>query len=220
MTRTELRAMLVDIDGTLVYSNFAHAAAWSSALKIHGFDIEPDVVRPRIGMGADKLLTGLHHDLGPNTDVARAIDRDRKTIFLDEYLPGILPTPGAKALIESLHARGVKIVVASSASDDERDALLDVAHVKEYIEPPPPKPAHSKPDPDVVVAALESAGATPRSACMIGDTPFDIEAAARAGVRIIAVRCGGWDERSLAQASAVYATPGEALDHLPDWTTV
>ncbi|HEY7982158.1 MAG TPA: HAD family hydrolase [Candidatus Eremiobacteraceae bacterium] len=220
MTRRKLRTMLVDIDGTLVYSNFAHAAAWSSALKIHGFDIEPEVVRPRIGMGADKLLAGLHAELRPNTALARTIDRDRQKIFLGEYLPGILPTPGARSLIESLHARGVKIVVASSASDDERNALLDVAQVKEFVEQPSAKPVRSKPDPDIVVAALESAGTPATGACMIGDTPYDIDAATRAGVRIIAVRCGGWDERSLSQASEVYASPAEALDHIPDWAGV
>ncbi len=215
-----LGTMLVDVDGTLVNSNAAHAAAWSSALKMHGFDVEPDVVRPRIGMGADKLVSGLHPDLRSDTEIAHAIERDRKKIFLREYLPGILPTPGAKALVASLHDLGVKIVVASSASDEERDALLEVAHVKEFVEQPPPKTGRSKPDPDIVLAALESVDAPPDSACMIGDTPFDIDAAARAGVRIIAVRCGGWDDRSLSQACAVYADPADALDHLPDWTGV
>ena len=96
--------------------------------------------------------------------------------------------------------------------------MLDVASVRDLVEVPRAKPKSSKPDPDIVLAALAQANADAAEARMIGDSPYDIEAAHRAGVRIVALRCGGWDSRCLAQAFAVYTDPAEVLEHLLQWT--
>jgi len=218
MIEPPVQALLADIDGTLVISNFAHAAAWSSALTAHGFDISPETMRPRIGMGADRILAGLHPGLDANSEIAKEIERERKRIFLGEYLPGILSAPGARDLLGTLHSLGIRIVVATSAGDDERDALLYIARVRDFVEFPQASPDKSKPDPDIVLAALEQSGAAVSTACMIGDAPYDIDAANTAGIRIVAVRCGGWDDRSLSRAFMVYGEPADALAHLPEWT--
>ena len=140
-------AILLDIDGTLVDSNAAHAAAWSEAFAANGQHHPPAQIRPLIGKGGDKLLW-------------------------------------EQALLKD----------ATTADDAER----------------------SKPDPDILLAALETSGSSRDRAIMIGDTPYDIEAASRAGLATIAFRCGGWDDAALDGSIAIYDDPRQLLDRLAE----
>lgn len=204
-----LRVILLDIDGTLVDSNDAHARAWVGALAEHGYAAAFDVVRPLIGMGGDKLLpelTGLH----PESSEAEGIGKSRGELF-SKMLPSLRPTPGARDLLSLLKEKGFQLIVATSAQANEVRALLEQAGVADLIgEAASAGDADaSKPDPDIIQAALSKAAALPSHSVMIGDTPYDIEAAGRAQVPTIAVRCGGWwPDVALSGAIGVYDNPG------------
>lgn len=207
--------VLLDVDGTLVDSNDAHAEAWVRAFRAHGLDVPFDKVRERIGKGGDKLvweLVGLDKDEDPK---AKAVAEDRTRLFLDEFVPRLKGFPGARELVERTKADGLKIVVASSAQADELGTLLEVAGVADLIEHQTSSDdaENSKPDPDIIEAALEGGGLSAGRAVMLGDTPYDVEAATRAGVAVIAVRSGGWGDADLKGAIAVYDDVADLLAH-------
>lgn len=206
------RAVILDIDGTLVDSNDAHAQAWVDALGEAGFDVPFERVRPLIGMGGDKLLPVLI-DRTDEAGIGKRIAERRSELFAERYLPRLRAFPGARALLERLRHEGVRRVVASSAKQRELGALLDVAGVADLVEHATggDEVDASKPDPDAIEAALGHLGLAGRDCLMVGDTPYDIEAATRAGVRTIAVRSGGWPDAALAEALVIYDDVGELL---------
>ena len=212
-----LEALLTDIDGTLIDTNALHTAAWCDAFRAHGIPAQPEVVAPMIGMGADKIVGLVARGLHPDEGVGKAIADDRKRRFLGGYLHYAKPTPGARSLLTALCAAGVRIYVATSAQGEEREALLRKAGVIDLVEPPPDAHEPSKPDPDVVQTALDQAAVAPARACMLGDTPYDVDAAAKCGVACVAVRCGGWDDDALEGAVAIYDDPADIVRHLQDW---
>ena len=206
--------MLFDVDGTLLDSNDAHARAWEDAFREAGYAARFADVRPLIGMGGDKLLPKV---IGVDAESARgkALGKRRQEIFRERYLPRLRPFPGARALLERMRAAGLTLVVATSAKEDELAGLLDAAGVADlFAETTSSSDAdNSKPDPDIIEAALARAGhLAPAAALMVGDTPYDVEAASRAGVGTIAVRSGGWDDAALRGAVAVYESVGELLE--------
>jgi HAD superfamily hydrolase (TIGR01509 family) len=206
------KAVILDVDGTLIDSNDAHAAAWVDAAREFGFEVEFRHVRRLIGMGGDKVLpdiTGARKD----SPLGERISRRRGEIFREGYLPRLKPFPCARELLQRMKADGLSLVVASSSSKDDLDALLDQAGVHDLIEEKTSSSDadESKPDPDVVQAALGSAGVSPAEAVMLGDTPYDVEASNRAGVPCVALRCGGWDDADLAGAVAIYTDPADLL---------
>ena len=205
-------AVLLDVDGTLVDSNGAHADTWAEALRDHGIDRTADQVRPLIGMGADKLLPQIA-GIEADSSKGRAIAARKKTLFTAR-LPHLEPTPGAPALVAYLHKRGTRLIVATSADDVEMNALLERAGVADLIHRRASKDdaPRSKPDPDIVAAALRQAEAPAGRVLMIGDTPYDIDAARRLEVATIALRCGGyWRDDDLAGAAAVLDDPDALL---------
>jgi HAD superfamily hydrolase (TIGR01509 family) len=208
------RAVIFDIDGTLVDSNDAHAQAWVEALSEHGRHVEFTRVRPLIGMGGDKLLpdiTGLSADSTEGT----AISTRRGEIFLQRFVPRLQPTRGARELLQTLRDDNLKLYVATSAKKQELDPLLRVAGADQFMEATTSSDDadRSKPDPDIVAVALKQSGRAKHEAIMIGDTPYDVEAALRAGINIIALRSGGWRDRDLKGALAVYDDPADLLNH-------
>jgi phosphoglycolate phosphatase-like HAD superfamily hydrolase len=212
-----LRTVLLDIDGTLIDSNDAHARAWVDALRAHGYVVPFEQVRPLIGKGGDKLLPELT-GLDPESGEAERIGATRSELFLRE-LPALRPTRGARALLEHLLDQGLALVVATSAAEDEVRALLEQAGVSDLIElaSSADDAERSKPDPDIVQAALRLSGSQAAHSAMLGDTPYDVEAAARARVPAIALRCGGWwDDAAFAQARAIYDDPADLLAHFDD----
>ncbi len=214
MTTRRPRGVLLDIDGTLIDSNDAHARSWVDALAEHGHTVAFERVRPLIGMGGDKLLpelTGLDAE-GPEGE---RISTRRRELFLTRHLPRLTPCRGARALVERLRGDGVQLIAASSAQQDELGPLLEQAGVADLIEAATSSDdaERSKPDPDIVAAALRRGRLAAQDVVMIGDTPYDIAAARRAGVRLIALRCGGWDDDGLAGAAAIYDDPADLLAH-------
>jgi len=208
------RAVIFDVDGTLVDSNDDHALAWVQAITESGRRVEFSRVRPLIGMGGDKLLpevTGLSID----SPEGKAIASRRRDIFQRDHLPHLKPTRGAQALLEWLRDDRQKLLVASSAEDDELRQLLDVAGASRLIESATSSDdaERSKPDPDIVAAALRRAGVPAAEVIMVGDTPYDVAAALRAGIEIIGLRSGGWSDQELTGAVAVYADPEDLLEH-------
>jgi len=210
----QLSAILFDVDGTLIDSNDAHADGWAQALTEHGIPRDAGQVRPLIGMGSDKLLPAIA-GLEEASPRGRAVAGRKKELFTTR-LPHLRPTRGARALVSYLRDQGKKIVIATSASDDEMDAILQQAGVADLI---PRRTSsddadRSKPDPDIVVAALQQAGAPSDGTVMIGDTPYDLEAARRAGIAAIALRCGGcWSDADLGAAIAIFDDPDAVLAH-------
>lgn len=200
--------VILDVDGTLVDSNDAHAQAFAEAL---GVPFER--VRPLIGKGADQLIP----ELIGRYDAALA--QRKKAIFTARFLPRLRAFPKTRDLLQKLKDLGLRLVAASSAGKDELDALLQVAGAQEYLEAQvdADDAAQSKPHPDIVQAALRKLELRAERCVMVGDTPYDAEAAARAGVAFIGLRCGGWRESQLRPALAVYADPAALL--CSDFTT-
>jgi HAD superfamily hydrolase (TIGR01549 family) len=208
-----MAAVLVDVDGTLIDSNSTHAETWAQALTEHGMLHDAVRIRPLIGMGSDKLLPTLGLEEG--APLGRAVAHRKKELFA-QRLPQLQPTRGARALLEFLRDRGKTLVVATSAGDDEMEALLTQAGVSDLI---PRRTSsddadRSKPDPDIVLAAMHRSGTRADATVMIGDTPYDIESARRAAITPIALRCGGhWSDRDLGSAIALFDDPADLLDH-------
>jgi HAD superfamily hydrolase (TIGR01509 family) len=208
------RAVIFDVDGTLVDSNDAHAEAWVKALAEHGRRVEFSRVRPLIGMGGDKLLPKIA-GVDVESSEGKAIDASRREIFERDFLPRIQPTRGAQQLLEWLRDERMALVVASSAQASELEGLLRIAGADKLMDSATSSDdaERSKPDPDIVQAALDGTGCPKSEVMMIGDTPYDIEAARRAGIDIIALRCGGWHDDELAGATAIYSDPADLLEH-------
>jgi HAD superfamily hydrolase (TIGR01549 family) len=204
--------VIFDVDGTLVDSNDAHARAWLHAFAEHGITVTYEPVRRAIGMGADKLMplvAGIEEDSAQG----KKISEDRKKIFKELWLPRLQPCAGARELVERLSRDEFVLAIASSASEEELHALLEAARVADLI---PTRTSsddadRSKPDPDIVTAAIKRAGCATEATVMIGDTPYDVEAATHAGIQIIALTCGGWRREDLTGAVAVYADPADLL---------
>jgi HAD superfamily hydrolase (TIGR01509 family) len=166
-------------------------------------------------MGGDKLMPEVAGITADSPLGGQIADR-RREIFESKYLPDIRPFPGARELVAAIKARGLAAVAASSAKKDELRALLRIAGAESLLDAATSSDdvKESKPDPDIILAALGKAHAEPTNAVLIGDTPYDVEAAGRAGVDCIAFRCGGWQDRNLHGAIAVYDGPWELLAHL------
>lgn len=205
-----LQGVIFDIDGTLVDSNDAHAQSWVDTFAKAGYDVPFDIVRPLIGMGADKLLPktiGVSHE---SAEGKKLIER-RSGIFRENFLPRLRPFPGTRALVQRVRSDGLKPVVATSAKEGELKGLLKAAQVEDLMEEKATASDRSKPDPDIVEAAIRESGIAPANLVMIGDTPYDIEAATRAGVRAIGFRCGGWADATLKGAIEIYDGPADLL---------
>ena len=207
-------AVILDVDGTLVDSNDAHAHAWVEAFAEHGIAVAYDNVRRSIGMGGDKLMpkvSGMEED----SVLGAEISSHRGEIFTTRYLDTVQPFPRTRELIERLRADGFVLAVSSSAKEDELGPLLERAGVADLL---PLRTSSddaddSKPAPDVVVAAMRLTGCDSARTIMLGDTAYDIAAARRAGIRIVALECGGWTREALAGAMEVYKDPADVLEH-------
>ncbi len=211
---THFKGILLDIDGTLIDSNDANARAWMEALLAHGLEINYINLRESIGMGGDNLLPKLAH-LDADSEQGKAISESRSQILKSQYLPNLKAFPQVKALLTRLHADGLKLVVATSAKSDEAEALLALTGARELISEiaTTEDAKNSKPDPDILHAALQKSGLTPDTVLMLGDTPYDVEAAQKAGIPSIGVRCGGWSAPDLKGALVVYNDPADLLAH-------
>lgn len=211
-----IEGVILDVDGTLVDSNAAHVAAWTEALRSEGFDVAPERVRGLIGMGGDNLipeLTGLDAE---SEDGQRLSERHGE--LFRARRPQLRALPGAHDLVAALRERGLRVVVATSSKPEDLEPLLRIAGVSDLL---PRRTsagdvASSKPAPDVVHGALQRLGLPPERARMVGDSPWDVEAARRAGVATVALRSGGFSDAELAGALAIYDDPADLLAKLEE----
>lgn len=207
-----LRGVLFDIDGTLVASNEAHTQSWVDVLQEAGYDVPFDVIWPMIGMGGDKLLpsaTGIEL----NSEPGERIGKRRWEIFKRDYLPKLKPTPGARDLVLRMKEDNLTLIIATSASGNELGELLEVAGVADLMDDTTSSTdaAESKPDPDIVQVAVRKSGFEPDDLIMLGDTPYDVQAAIGAHVKLVGLLCGGWSKEELSGAVAIYDDPGDLL---------
>jgi HAD superfamily hydrolase (TIGR01509 family) len=193
---------VLDIDGTLVDTNYQHAIAWYRAFRQHGIVLPIWRIHRHIGMGGDQLIGALTDE---RTEREQGDDiRAAETTLYFQLIDEVQPMAGAHELIERLKERGHTVVLASSAKADEVDRYLDLLDARELADAwtTAADVESTKPAPDLVSAALQRAGGSPDDAVMIGDTTWDVEAAARAGVPTFAVRTGGFAVAELEEAGA------------------
>ncbi len=207
-------ALLFDLDGTLIDSNDAHARSWEQALRGAGYPVPIERIRDLIGMGGDNLLPAairVEEDSPEGKKIAEA----RKRIFSVAFLPYVQPFPQVRLFVERLCNDGMRVVVASSAEKSEVERLLRVAHITDLVESylTSDDVQRSKPAPDLIGAALEKTGYDAQEVLMVGDSPYDIQAANKVGVQVIAFRCGGFSDAQLRGALAIYDDPADALAH-------
>jgi HAD superfamily hydrolase (TIGR01509 family) len=194
-------AAILDIDGTLVDTNFQHAIAWYRAFHQHELVLPIWRIHRHIGMGGDQLVEAL---CGEQVESEQGDDiRAAEKVLYSELIGEVEPLQGARELIEELKERGNPVVLASSAKEDEVDHYLDLLDARELADgwTTSADVEATKPEPDLVKAAIEKAGAD--EAVMVGDTTWDCEAAKRAGVETVAVLTGGFSEAELRDAGAV-----------------
>jgi HAD superfamily hydrolase (TIGR01509 family) len=198
-----MTVVVLDIDGTLVDTNYQHALAWFRAFRRQGIVLPLWRIHRHIGMGGDQLVGALT-DEDTDKRCGDAIREDEGKLYL-ELIEEVEPMEGSRELIEDLRERGHVVVLASSAKEQEVDHYLDLLDAREL--------AHAwttsadveatKPQPDLIHAALTRAGGSESEAVMVGDTPWDVRAAGRASVPTIAVRTGGFGVDELEEAGAV-----------------
>jgi HAD superfamily hydrolase (TIGR01509 family) len=211
---TDANAVLFDIDGTLVDSNYLHVDAWHRALAETGHDVDAWRIHRCIGMDSAKLLETL---IGvPEHEHASELH----SRYYKEQTHRLRPFPRARELLRTLDEQGWTVVLATSAPQDELEILRGVLDVDDALAvvTSAADVETAKPEPDIVRVALERAGSDPAGTLLVGDTRWDVEAAGRAGVRTIGVLSGGIARAELedAGAIAVYADVAELLDRLED----
>ena len=203
-------AAILDLDGTLVDTNYHHALAWYRAFRQHGFVLPLWRIHRHIGMGGDQLVPALlgENDAEEHGDEIRAAEKALYLALIEETEP----LAGARDLVVELKERAHTVVLASSAKENELEHYLELLDVRELADAwtSSADVQATKPKPDIVIAAMEKAGGT--SAVMVGDTNWDCEAAARAGIKTVAVMTGGFSEQELRDAGAVAVF--ESLDEL------
>ena len=210
--------VLLDVDGTLMDTTYHHAIAWHRAFRSQGVDVPIWEVHRAIGMGGDRLVAAVAGD-----EVEQRLGDQLRAAWEREYEPlraEVAPLPRARELLQLLKDRGFRVALASSGKPDhtqqavallEGEDLLDAVTTAEDAE-------DSKPAPEILQKALEAAGG--RHALVIGDSPYDVEAANRLGAPCVAVRTGGFGEEELREAGAVLVVEGVADLLEADWSAL
>jgi phosphoglycolate phosphatase-like HAD superfamily hydrolase len=179
-----VKVVILDIDGTLLRSNAAHAMAFTEAAESQGIAADYSRILRLIGKGGDKLIPEAF-GIEEYSALGKRLGQLKGKIFKERFLSHLGPTPGARELLKTIKSKGLIRVVATSSGREDVDRLLERAKV----------------------------AAGPEQAVMVGDTPYDVEAANRASIRCVAVRCGGWSDQSLRGAAAIYDDPADILSH-------
>ncbi|HKO37061.1 MAG TPA: HAD family hydrolase [Solirubrobacterales bacterium] len=192
---------ILDVDGTLVDTNYHHALAWHRALHVHGHQVQMWKVHRHIGMGGDQILDALigAEAAAADGDAIRAAEADAYEQLIGE----VEPLEGARKLIEKLKEEGSTVILASSAKEEEVDHYVDLLDARELVDgwTTSADVENTKPDPDLVHAALEKAS-DGNPSVMVGDSVWDVKAARAAGLPTLAVLTGGFSEAELREAGA------------------
>lgn len=208
-----IEGVILDVDGTLVDSNDLHTEAWVQAFRQFGFPTAFDQIKPLIGMGGDKIVPLITGE-SEQTQLVKSLKSYRSQLFKDYYMPQIKPFPKVRELLLQMIDSGLRLVVGTSANQSELEGILAVASLDDLLHLRTTKSDadNSKPDPDIIEAALQKLGYPADRVIMLGDTPYDIKAAKEAYVRSVALRSGGWDDLSLKDAIAIYEDPADLYE--------
>ncbi|GJE59052.1 HAD family hydrolase [Methylobacterium trifolii] len=210
-----MQAVIFDIDGTLLDSVDLHAQAWVAAFRHFGVETEEKAVRSQIGKGGDELM--------PVFLPAERVEREGETIegyrsdlFKRDYLDRVKPFPGVRALFERIRAEGLTIALASSGKGPEVEHYQEILGIADLVAVATSSDdaERSKPHPDIFEAALKKLALPAGKAVVVGDTPYDAQAAGKAGLATVGVLCGGFPEADLSRAGciAIYRDPQDLLD--------
>lgn len=214
-----VKAVLCDIDGTLVDSNWLHAEAWQQAFAEMGIQVDREEVRRQIGKGGDELIP-VFVPWWKREAVEEPLKRYREWIFRKDFLPRVKALPRAREFAEELKRRGIKFALASSSKKADLEDYKRIMQVEELLDEATTADDvdRAKPHPDVFCAALKRLGLKPEECIALGDTPYDAESAGKAGLRTIGVETGGWtrDELSDAGCVEVYTSIADLLEHIEE----
>ncbi|HVG26695.1 MAG TPA: HAD family phosphatase [Acidobacteriaceae bacterium] len=212
-----VKAVLCDIDGTLVQSNWLHAEAWRQAFAEMGIELEKEQVRRQIGKGGDELIP-VFVPWWKRDAVEEPLKSYRQWLFRQEFLAQVKPLPMVREFVEELKRRGIKMTLASSCKKPELEDYKRIMGIEDLVDESTSADdaERAKPHPDIFSVALKKLGLDATECVALGDTPYDAEAAGKAGVRTIGVETGGWSHDELMQAGCVevYADVAELLARL------
>jgi len=212
-----IEAFIFDVDGTLIDSNDFHAEAWQKAFEKYGKEISYEKIRPHIGKGADTLLPEFLTEAEIEEFGDQAADL-RGEIFKNEYMSRVKAFPMVRELFQRIKDDGKQIALASSANEDELEEYKKIANIEDLVEKSTSADdaEKSKPEPDIFEAALKLLGNPAlENVIVIGDTPYDAEAAAKAKLKIVGVLCGDFPEKDLREKGcvAIYQNPSDLLEN-------
>jgi HAD superfamily hydrolase (TIGR01509 family) len=214
---TMIKAAIFDVDGTLIDSVDLHAEAWRRAFAHFGHEIPYDEVRSQIGKGGDQLMPVFLSEQELR-EKGEELEKWRGELYKREYMHRVRAFPRVRELLLRLKNEGKQIALASSAKEDEVKYYKEVAEITDLLDAKTSSDdaEKSKPHPDIFQAALEKLdGVKAEEAIVIGDTPYDAQAAGKAGMTTIGLLCGGFSKQLLVEAGCVeiYMSPADLLDH-------
>jgi HAD superfamily hydrolase (TIGR01549 family) len=217
-----MRAFIFDIDGTLVDSNELHVDSWDRAFRKFGKQFPREALRAQIGKGSDQYLPEFLTKK-EIADFGKELDEYRSELFRKEYLPKVRPFPKVRELFQRIRDDHKRIVLASSGKKADTEYYVKLLKIENLIQgyTSADDADNSKPAPDIFTVSLKKLGdISPADVVTVGDTRFDIEAAAKAGLKTIAFLCGGTPESVLREAGAVaiYRDPADFLAHYDELT--
>lgn len=209
-----LKAVIFDVDGTLIDSNNLHAQAWQQAFRKFGYELPLDRLHHQVGKGGDHYVP---HFLTPedNAKFGKEVDKYKTELFKREYASRIEAFPKVRELFQRITDERLSIAFATSSKGEELEKYKKLLGVDELVSEETSKDdaRHSKPSPDIFAAALEKLGLSPSEAIAVGDTPYDAQACGKIGLSIIGLLCGGFGEPELRDAGCqwIYRDPADLL---------
>jgi len=214
-----VKAVLCDIDGTLVQSNWLHAEAWQVAFAGMGIELEVEDIRRQIGKGGDELIP-VFVPWWKRDAVKEPLEAYRKFVFQQDFMPRVKPLPMVREFLLRVKAEGIKIALSSSAGKEDLLTYKRIARMEDLIdaETSADDADKSKPHPDIFDATLRKLRLRAKDCIALGDTPYDAEAAGKAGLRTIGVTTGGWTREELMAAGCVeaYESVAELLERFEE----
>jgi HAD superfamily hydrolase (TIGR01509 family) len=210
-----VKAVLSDIDGTLVDSNYLHAKAWVDAFAAAGIPLTEREAWSQIGKGGDQLMPVFIKDEVQCAAIQEPLETYRTFIFHHDYMAQVKPFDQAHAMLQHMHDAGLRVALSSSASTEDLKVYKKMLGIDDIVDTytTADDTERSKPHPDIFAATLDKLGLAADVCVALGDTPYDAEAATKCGLRIVGVTCGGWSEADLRKAGCVevYRDPADLL---------